>query len=72
MTFASVKGAGHMVARDKRAAAYVLLDSFLYRENLPEKDESEWFKTSLKYIDGIDWLAIILSIFNNEMLNDRS
>ena len=32
-----------MVARDKREAAYVLIDSFLYSEGLPEKDVSEWF-----------------------------
>lgn len=38
LTFASVKGAGHMVARDKREAAYTLIDSFLFRESLPEKD----------------------------------
>ena len=43
LTFASVKGAGHMVPRNKREAAYVLIDSFLYSEGLPEKDVSEWF-----------------------------
>ena len=39
LTFASVKGAGHEVPRDKREAAYVLLDSFLKGSRLPEKDE---------------------------------
>lgn len=37
MTFASVKGAGHMVGRDKRKEAYVLVDHFLKGESLPEK-----------------------------------
>lgn len=29
LTFASVKGAGHEVPRDKREAAFVLVNSFL-------------------------------------------
>jgi serine carboxypeptidase-like clade II len=34
-TFASVKGAGHMVPHDKRKEAYTLLTSFLAGTDLP-------------------------------------
>lgn len=37
LTFASVKGAGHMVPKDKRKQAFVLVDSFLNGVSLPEK-----------------------------------
>jgi len=36
LTFASVKGAGHMMPKDKRKEAAVLLDCFLNNKNLPE------------------------------------
>lgn len=36
LTFASVKGAGHMMPKDKRKEAYTLLSSFLNGEDLPE------------------------------------
>ena len=36
-TFASIKGAGHMVPQDKRKESFVLLDSFLNGVPLPEK-----------------------------------
>lgn len=39
LTFASVKGAGHLVPRDKRKEAGVLLDGFLSGKSLPEKSE---------------------------------
>lgn len=29
LTFASVKGAGHMAPKDQRASSFVLIDSFL-------------------------------------------
>jgi len=38
-TFVSVRGAGHMVPKDKRREAYVMLTSFLNNESLPEKSE---------------------------------
>ena len=34
-TFASVKGAGHMMPKDKPKAAYVMLDCFLNNKDLP-------------------------------------
>ena len=37
LTFASVKGAGHMVPKDKRKEAKTILDSFLKGEPLPYK-----------------------------------
>lgn len=36
LTFASVKGAGHMMPKDKRREAYVLLSTFLAGGDLPE------------------------------------
>jgi hypothetical protein len=39
LTFASVKGAGHMVPRDQRKSAYVLVNSFLEGNPLPYKSE---------------------------------
>lgn len=39
ITFASVKGAGHMVPLDQRKSAAVLLDAFVNGLPLPEKDE---------------------------------
>lgn len=30
-----------MVAKDKRQAGYVLIESFLFRDNVPEKDVDE-------------------------------
>lgn len=36
LTFASVKGAGHMVPKDKGKEAYVLFDSFLQGIDLPD------------------------------------
>jgi|JI10StandDraft_1071094.scaffolds.fasta_scaffold326848_1 carboxypeptidase C (cathepsin A) len=36
-TFATVKGAGHMVPLDKRREAFVLLDSFINGVPLPDK-----------------------------------
>jgi len=35
-TFASVKGAGHMVPKDKPKEAYVLFDSFINNKDLPD------------------------------------
>ena len=35
LTFASVRGAGHMVPKDKRKAAYVMFESFLDGKSLP-------------------------------------
>lgn len=37
-TFASVKGAGHMMPKDKRKEASVLLDCFLNNKSLPDND----------------------------------
>lgn len=39
MTFVSVRGAGHMVPRDKRKAAQVMFESFIAGQHLPYKDE---------------------------------
>jgi serine carboxypeptidase-like clade 2 len=36
LTFASVKGAGHMMPKDKRKEAGVLLKAFLSNESLPD------------------------------------
>lgn len=40
LTFVSVKGAGHMVPRDKRAEAYVMFDTFINGGSLPDKPEN--------------------------------
>ena len=37
-TFASVKGAGHMVPKDKRKEAFTLFTSFITGTDLPYKD----------------------------------
>jgi len=37
LTFLSVKGAGHMVPKDKPASAAVMLDAFLTGNDLPYK-----------------------------------
>jgi len=39
ITFASVKGAGHMAPKDQRASTFVLIDSFLNGAQLPYQDE---------------------------------
>lgn len=39
LTFASVKGAGHLVPKDKPREAEVLLTSFLNGVPMPEKEE---------------------------------
>lgn len=39
ITFVSVKGAGHMVPRDKKRESYTLIDSFLNGVALPDKAE---------------------------------
>jgi serine carboxypeptidase-like clade 2 len=36
LTYASVKGAGHMMPKDKRREATVILNAFLAGNNLPE------------------------------------
>jgi carboxypeptidase C (cathepsin A) len=40
LTFATIKGAGHLAPRDKPKEAFVLLDSFLKGEPLPYKSEN--------------------------------
>lgn len=39
LTFASVKGAGHLVPKDKPKEAETLLNSFMDGVNLPYKEE---------------------------------
>jgi serine carboxypeptidase-like clade 2 len=41
LTFATIKGAGHMAPKDKRKEGFVLVDSFLNGVPLPEKGEDE-------------------------------
>jgi carboxypeptidase C (cathepsin A) len=36
LTFASVLGAGHMMPKDKKREAAVLLDSFINNKDLPD------------------------------------
>jgi hypothetical protein len=38
LTFASVKGAGHMVPKDQKKASYVLVNSFLSGNSLPYQE----------------------------------
>jgi len=38
LTFASVKGAGHMVPKDQKKSAFVLVNSFLNGVELPFQD----------------------------------
>lgn len=38
LTFASVKGAGHMMPKDKKKEAAVILDCFLNNKDLPDND----------------------------------
>ncbi len=39
ITFATLKGAGHMAHKDKRLASWVMVDSFLKGNNLPYQSE---------------------------------
>lgn len=41
LTFVSVKGAGHMVPKDKPQESYVMLERFLAGLSLPEKDQED-------------------------------
>lgn len=36
-TFASVKGAGHMVGKDNKKADFIIFDSFINGKELPTK-----------------------------------
>lgn len=38
-TFASVKGAGHMVPKDKKKESQILFESFIFNTDLPYKSE---------------------------------
>jgi carboxypeptidase C (cathepsin A) len=39
LTYATVKGAGHMAPQDQKQAGYVLVNSFLKGEELPFKED---------------------------------
>jgi carboxypeptidase C (cathepsin A) len=39
LKFVSIKAAGHMAHKDQRQASWVMIDSFLKGNELPEKSE---------------------------------
>jgi len=71
LTFASVKGAGHMMPKDKRKEAAVLLDCFLNNKNLPENpNQTEWYlnKYSLLIFNKIDYVKMRLGNNDHEVI----
>lgn len=64
LTFASVKGAGHMVPKDKPKEAYVLFNAFINNQDLPYN--SNWLDINKKYLHFLFIIFLDYKQINNK------